>query len=219
MTDRHLKDLLDSTAPDQPDLAAAARTTAVTERARAVTRRNRALVALAAVAVVGVGVAVPLALDGGDAPGRQQVADDPAPEEPAVPAPQPCPDAPVVVDALRPGDLPDDAAWARLCPATSSVGGGADLGEKAMGAVVVGEEATALVADIEALPRLEQLAPECATMLVQPSAWALVVGDGNGGTATIGASVTACGAVPVAGADRQVEAILALATEALGSHS
>ncbi|QCW49979.1 hypothetical protein FE634_05345 [Nocardioides dongxiaopingii] len=219
MTDRHLKDLLDSTAPDQPDLPAAARAAAVTERSRAVTRRHRALVALAAVAVVGVGVAVPLALDGDDAPSRQQVADDPAPEEPALPAPQPCPDAPVAVDQLRPGDLPDDAAWARLCPATSGVGGAADLGEEEMGAVLVGDQATALVADIEALPRLEELRPECATMLVQPSAWALVVGDGNGGTATIGASVTACGTVPVAGQDRQVEAVLALATEALAAGS
>ena len=208
--DDRIKDLLDSTAPDRPDLPPAARTTAVRDRARAVSRRHRVAVAAAVVAVVGVGVGVPVLTSGGDDPSGTEVAGDPAPVVAPEPTPPPCPAEPVDVSAGVVVDaLPDGAISVRACPTTDQPA--LAPGDLPTEPLVEGvDDFTAGVRDLPAYV----LEEECAftTMMAQP--WALVVSYRDGTSAVLGSTMRSCATVPVESVDRSAQAVLDLFVDA-----
>ncbi len=198
-----LTELLDSTAPDRPDLAPDARTSAVTARARTVTRRRRGLVAAAVVAVVGAGVAVPLTL-GGDDDAGPGFADDPAVDA----QPAPCPAEPVDVEGAPPATLPDGAASARLCPATWSQATEPSTLEELPAAPLTGTALDDLLARLGDLPVRSTLPNRCASILIAPNPWALVISTDDGEATVIGSTVRLCGTVSIGGADHAVDDVL-----------
>lgn len=204
-----VRDLLDSASPGQPLVGAAERARAVAARGRAVRRRNRlALVAAAAVAAVGVSVPV---LAGGDDGGRGVDVAAPTTVEPEA-----CPEPPADVETLEPTDLPDGAAWARMCQGTWSGGAVVDSSTWTLtwDSAPITEGVDTLLGAIRDLPTYDQLEPECASMMMMPTPWTLVVGYPDGTTATIGSTVTACGAAQVADSPRSSAAILELVSDA-----
>lgn len=217
MTDPKLRELLDSAAPAQPDLTPAARTSAVTTRARAVRRRNGFVLAAAVAAVVGVGVAVPLVGSGGD-DGGTPVASDPPPPVEVVP-----PDCPAeavdVTEGTTVDALPDGAVSVRACAADfDQQGAPAGTGRSVLDlpAEPVVEGADELLAAVRELPAYT-LEEECAFTMMMAQPWALVVSYPDGTSATLGSTTRTCASVPVEGVDRSAEAILGLFTSAVGT--
>lgn len=223
MTDPHrpsgqhdpLHDLFDTAAPAGPDLDPAARARSVAVRGRGAVRRTRlALGAAVAVAAV-VAVAVPLSLWGEDPEPAPVAADPPAA---AIPEPQPCPDPPVQVEDLQPvDDLPDDAAWARVCLGAVASEDSIISGEIGFDSVpVTGTAAADLVAEIEVLPAYRS-EDRCMAIMIAPEPWTLVVAGPGGEPATIGATTTLCSSVSVGGVERSSERVLALVEQALAA--
>ncbi|MEO9325582.1 hypothetical protein ABFT23_18975 [Nocardioides sp. C4-1] len=209
--DERLKELLDQTAPDRPDVAPDARVTAVADRARAVRRRQGIAVAAAVLAVVGAGVAVPLALSGGDDSSQQDVADDPAPEVAEPPA---CPAEPIdVTNGLAVKDLPDGAVSARLCPAAfRTMQGDVDFTLPTEPVTDGVDELLARIRDTREMP----LPAECASIMVAPMPWALVVSYPDGASRTVGSTMTTCATVDVGGRQVSVEDVIASVEDAVG---
>ncbi|MFB9314222.1 hypothetical protein [Nocardioides plantarum] len=202
--DDRLKELLDSTAPDRPDLPAAARTSAVRERAVVVRRRSRLVLAAAVVAVVGIGVGVSVLASGDDPDRGTEVADDPAPT--TTPAPPPCPAEPPVLDETSTkADFPDGATSLRLCPATFDTAG--DLGKFLLPTAPVTTGVDALVDRLAAQPEFA-MDPECAAISLAPMPWTLVVAYPDGSTVSVGATMTRCASVTLDGHEVDVESTL-----------
>lgn len=189
-----LRDLLERTAPDQPDLSAPDRAAAVARRGRSTRRRDRALVVGAVVALAAV-VAVPVALQR-SGPGEPDTA-----TPPAVSA-SPCPERPV--DVTRPGTLLDlgDVVAVRACPADSVPGDRLPAGP------LEGPAAEAFAADVEALPAY-RLPAECAFATALPQPWALQVQTADGTTYLLGSTMRTCSALSIGGVDRGVDGIVA----------
>lgn len=216
--DRTLKDLLDSTAPDRPDLPAAARTTAVRDRARVVRRRQGLVLAAAVVAVAGIGIGVPVLTSGDDPDGSTQVAGDPAAGEPTGPAvvpPVECPaDPPVIDETSAKADFPDGATSLRLCPATFDTAAGAV--DFTLPTEPVTDDVDGLLDRVAAQPAYV-FPTECMSMTLAPMPWTMVVGYPDGSTASVGSTLTGCASVTVDGQEVDVETTLTLLTDAVGA--
>ncbi|MDO9455868.1 hypothetical protein [Nocardioides sp.] len=216
--DRDIRELLDSAAPDQPGLPPDARTTAVRDRARTVTRRHRLVLAAAVVLVVGVGVGVPVLTSGDDDPGR--AADAP----PARVEPPECPSTTIdLTDGVAVKTLPDGAVSARACPAEWTGGGqsGPPLGAPPsddLPTQPLVEGVDAFTTAVRGLPAYE-LEDECLFTTVAPAPWAIVVSYPDGTSATLGSTMRGCAAVPVESVDRSAESILALFSGATAPES
>lgn len=195
-----LRDLLEQAAPRDPDVTPGVRTTRVVRRARAARTRDRLLVGGAAAAMLAAAVAVPLSLRGGDEP---EVATPAPATEPVV-----CPAEPIAVDTLpAPTEPVGAAASARACPATFATYTPMPRDDLPTD-VLVDADAEAFVADVLALPAYV-LPDECAATMVMPEPWAIVVGNLDGSTVTIGSSVRLCGGVVVDGVERDPAAVIA----------
>ncbi|MGA8257352.1 MAG: hypothetical protein WB767_12335, partial [Nocardioides sp.] len=138
-------------------------------------------------------------------------------------APAECPDPPVDVETLDPAtELPDGAAWARMCSGTFS-GATSDSYSSSLAlsfdSAPVTEDVDALLGAIRDLPAYDELEPECAAMTMLPTPWTLVVGYPDGSTATIGSTVTLCGAASVDRIPRSSQAILELVGDASNEQS
>lgn len=164
MTDpTRLRDLLEQVAPDAPDLSVQERAAQVARRGRSSVRRDRTLVAVAALAVVMAAVTVPV-LRGGDP--------EPAPADPPGVTVAACPDAPR--DSTRSTSAALDSDWVvaavRVCPAGE--GGTTDQPS----APLIGQFAAAFMRDVRAA---ESGRPDrCQTILTPP--WILQVQDDSG---------------------------------------
>jgi hypothetical protein len=196
-----LRELLESTAPERPDLDHASRMRAVRARSRSRSQRLRLALGGGLAAVVGVGAAVPLL-----AGGTGGVASDPAPVDPTpsvAVAVEPCPAQPVPVDGLGSVTLPADAAWFQACPGAGM--GGLPLDLPADPIVLGAAELAGALGD---LPAFEQLDPQCALMSIAQHPWTIRVGDPAGDVVTLGASTRACQSVSIDGVPRAVEDVL-----------
>jgi len=191
----HLRDLLERTAPDRPELDPGTRAATVARRGRAARRRDRGLVLGCAVAVITVAVGVPLALRGGDG---SDVATPPARTAPA------CPTDPIDVDGLPSLPALGDVVAVRSCPTA----GDAEAADPLPSAPLTGDAAAAFAADVETLPPYA-MPSLCATVSMVPQPWALVVTTADGGTEVLGSTMRACSAVPVDGIKRGSEDVIA----------
>jgi hypothetical protein len=210
--DDQIRALLDSAAPEQPDVLPAARTTAVRRRAAAA-RRQRLALAAVVVAVVGIGVGVPVLTSGDDPDRSSRTADDPAPPNGRAPA---CPTEVVdVSQGLEVDELPDGAVSARACRATFSASpdsAGAEAQTLPAGPV---PDVDAFVDAVRDLPA-STLEPECASTTAEPVPWAIVISYPDGTSQTLGASSQVCATVDVAGVDRSADEIVGLWYQAAG---
>jgi hypothetical protein len=196
----HLRDLLQRTAPDRPELEPGARAVAVARRGRAARLRDRGLVAGAAVAVLAAAIAVPLSLGGDDAP-------DVATQPPAPTAP-PCPTGTIEVGPLPSLPSLDDVVSVRSCPAAWSGAGPAAQTDPLPTAPLVGDAAAAFAEDVAALPAYA-VSDQCALISVMPDPWALVVTTSDGDTAVLGSTMRFCSAVTVGGTERGAGDVIA----------
>jgi hypothetical protein len=199
--DTRLRDLLQAAAPDgpdAPDVSPAERSAAVVRRARAARRRDRGLVAGAAVAVLAVAVALPLSLRGDEEPNS-------AAPPPAVTA-APCPTAPVDVSTPTPDADLAGVVSVRLCPAAPEAPVDAATVDPTQ--PLLGEAAAAFAEDAAALPSTG-LPDACAAMTIAFDPWALVAETDDGETVTVGTTTRACSAVSVGGAERGSAEVLA----------
>jgi hypothetical protein len=209
MTDHErLRDLLELTAPTDPDVTPGVRATRVVRRGRAARRRDRVLVAGAAAAVLAAAVAVPLALRGDDGP---QVA-APAPEAVACPA-DPIDasraqglDGETALDQVRERSRSSDAPLGEVTSVRACAT--AEPGSALPAAPLVGDAAVAFADEVSALPPYAFPA-ECAAMTVMPDPWALLIGRADGNPVVLASSVRRCGTVVVGGVDRDAAAVIA----------
>lgn len=197
-----LRDLLQRTAPDRPELDPGTRAAAVARRGRTARLRDRGLVAGAVVAVLAAAVVVPLTLGGGD-DGPDVATPSPAPTAP------PCPAQPIDVGdpATVPASALDDVVAVRSCPATwdNAQPGSAD---PILAKPLTGDAAADFVAEVGAMPPFG-IPAECATMSVMPQPWALVLTSADGEQTVLGSTMRVCGTVIIGGKSRSAEDALA----------
>lgn len=196
MNENRLRDLLEQTAPDRPEVDPTSRAAAVARRGRRSRVRDRALVAGAAVALVAAAV-VPLAV-GWD------TEDEVAYPTDSAPAVEPCPAAGVDITRLgEPVVGLGEVVAVRSCPVL-----GDEPSMQLTKEPLAGDAARAFAEDLAATPAWE-MPSFClvATMPNQP--WALQLQNADGQLFTIGSPTRACSFVLIDGVERGVDQVIA----------